>query len=64
MSALDLDYQEISGRLFSLYEYCLELVKKQKYEEAGRILAEMRTMWAAAIKNMVKEESAPSSTER
>jgi flagellin-specific chaperone FliS len=57
MSALDLDYQEVSGRLFSLYEYCLDLVKKQKYEEASRILTEMRAMWVTAIKNMTREET-------
>jgi flagellin-specific chaperone FliS len=63
MSALDLDYEEVSGRLFSLYEYCLDLVKKQKYEEACKILTEMRTMWAAAMKNMSKEGAATSGTE-
>jgi flagellin-specific chaperone FliS len=63
MGALDIDYQEISGRLFSLYEYCLDLVKKQKYEEASKILAEMRAMWAAAIKNMTKEGSVTSGKE-
>jgi flagellin-specific chaperone FliS len=63
MSALDLDYQEVSGRLFSLYEYCLDLVKKQKYEEAGKILAEMRAMWATAMKNMTRDGSAAEGTE-
>jgi flagellin-specific chaperone FliS len=55
MSSLDLDYQEVSGRLFSLYEYCLDLVKKGKYEQASRILTEMRQMWAAAMGRMATE---------
>ena len=49
MGSLDLDYQEVSGRLFSLYEYCLDLVKKSEYEQASKILTEMRQMWAIAI---------------
>jgi flagellin-specific chaperone FliS len=57
MSALDLDYQDISGRLFSLYEYCLDLVKKENYEEASKILTEMREMWATAMRNMAPQEN-------
>ena len=57
MSALDLDYKDISGRLFSLYEYCLDLVKKEKYEEANKILTEMREMWATAMRNMASTEN-------
>jgi flagellin-specific chaperone FliS len=52
MGSLDLDYQDVSGRLFSLYEYCLDLVKKNEYEQAAKILNEMRQMWAAAIARM------------
>ena len=64
MGSLDLDYQEVSGRLFSLYEYCLDLVKKSEYEQASKILAEMRQMWAAAIGRMAnKEEPVPEDKE-
>ena len=55
MSALDLDYQDISGRLFSLYEYCLDLVKQGEYDEAHKMLSEMREMWATAIKNIAPQ---------
>ncbi len=57
MSSLDLDYQEISGRLFSLYEYCLDLVKKNDYEQALKIISEMRHMWATAIERMATESA-------
>jgi len=56
MGSLDLDYQEVSGRLFSLYEYCLDMVKKSEYEQASKILTEMRQMWAAAIGRMANQE--------
>jgi flagellin-specific chaperone FliS len=55
MGALDVDYQEISGRLFSLYEFCLEQVKKGNTEEACKMLSEMREMWATALSNMAAE---------
>ena len=56
MGSLDLDYQEVSGRLFSLYEYCLDLVKKSEYEQASNILTEMRQLWATAIDRMANQE--------
>lgn len=56
MGSLDLDYQEVSGRLFSLYEYCLDLVKKSEYEQASKILTEMRHLWATAIGRMANQE--------
>ncbi len=62
MSSLDLDYQEISGRLFSLYEYCLDLVKKGNYEDACKIMTEMRNMWATAIEKMASEKEARNQT--
>jgi flagellar protein FliS len=61
MGALDVDYQEISGRLFSLYEYCLEQVKKGNCDEARIMLSEMREMWAAALGKMTREASAAGS---
>ncbi len=63
MSSLDLDYQEISGRLFSLYEYCLDLVKKGEYDQALKIMGEMRHMWATAIERMAAEHEAQKVTE-
>ena len=56
MSSLDLDYQEISGRLFSLYEYCLDLVKKGDFDQALKIITEMRQMWVTAIERMAEKE--------
>jgi flagellin-specific chaperone FliS len=55
MSSLDLDYNEISGRLFSLYEYCLDLVKKGRYDEAMKIMSDMRQTWAVAIDQMTSQ---------
>jgi flagellin-specific chaperone FliS len=62
MSSLDLDYQEISGRLFSLYEYCLDLVKKDRFEEAAKIMLDMRQMWAVAIQQMAPQATTSTET--
>lgn len=57
MGALDVDYQEISGRLFSLYEYCLAEVKKGNCDEACKMLSEMREMWATALARLTAESA-------
>lgn len=56
MSSLDLDYHEISGRLFSLYEYCLDLVKKGDFDQALKIISEMRQTWVTALDRMAEKE--------
>jgi len=47
--ALDFDYAEIAGRLFSLYEWCADLARQGRYDEAARILRELRSTWAACL---------------
>lgn len=47
--ALNFDYAEIAGRLFSLYEWCADLARKGQYDEAARILRELRDAWAACL---------------
>ena len=64
MSSLDLDYNEISGRLFSLYEYCLDLVKKGRYDEATKIMSDMRQTWAVAIDQMTVQAPAAAGATR
>ena len=57
MGSLDFDYQEVSGRLFSLYEYCLDLVKNREFNQACNVITDMRHMWATAISKMAAETS-------
>lgn len=58
--ALNFDYAEIAGRLFSLYEWCADLARKGQYDEAARILRELRDAWAACLP-AVEHSAAPQS---
>lgn len=49
MAALDFEYSEQSTRLFRMYEYCQECVRKRKYDEALTIIKELRATWAQAF---------------
>lgn len=49
MGSLNLDSPDISGPLFRTYEYCLDIVREKKFEEAVGVLTEIREAWAAAV---------------
>ena len=51
ISSLNFEHKEIALGLFRLYQYTLELIRKQNYSEAVDILNELRDTWATAIKN-------------
>jgi len=45
MHGLDFDY-EPAEQLFSLYQYCKELARKQKFEEIREVLEPLRDAWS------------------
>ncbi|GEM_PF-1565318 len=49
MGALNPDYDDISGPLFRVYEYCLDVIREKKFEEAIKILSELRESWAVVV---------------
>jgi flagellin-specific chaperone FliS len=51
MGALNLDHLDVSGPLFRLYEYCLELIRDEKLEEAIGVLSELRQSWLGVLDN-------------
>lgn len=51
MSALNLDYADVSGPLFRIYEYLLDIIREEKFEEAIGILTELRKGWKEAMQN-------------
>ncbi len=61
ISALNFDYQEVSLGLFRLYQYCLDNIKQNKFDEAIVILEGLRDSWAATMEkrrpNVKKELS-------
>lgn len=49
MGALNFEYEEVSTRLYRLYEYCQRCVFQKRYDEAVHIISEMRETWAKAF---------------
>jgi flagellin-specific chaperone FliS len=49
MSSLNFEYEEISTRLYRLYEYCQRCVFQKKFDEAYHIISELRISWAKAF---------------
>lgn len=49
MGALNFEYEEISTRLYRLYEYCQRCVFQKKYDEALHIIQELRDTWSQAF---------------
>ena len=48
INGLRMDITPIAGNLLAIYQYCGELVRHERYEEAANILQELRDTWAAA----------------
>ena len=63
MSALNFEYEEVSVRLYRLYEYCQRCIFQKKLDEALHIITELRNTWAKTFKleeetnNSVKQET-------
>jgi flagellin-specific chaperone FliS len=43
--ALDYDYAEIALNLFTLYNWCLDCIRKEEYNQAKQTLSELREAW-------------------
>lgn len=43
--ALDFDQGEIAVKLFALYQWCLECVRKDKYQDALQVLRALGEVW-------------------
>lgn len=45
MGALNFDYEETATRLYRLYEYVQRLVFQKRYDDAIKIIQELRNAW-------------------
>ena len=50
ISALNFEYEEIAGRFFQIYKFCMSQVKAGKFDEARKVLQELRNAWVEASK--------------
>ena len=60
MGSLDMEYLDVSGPLWRIYEYCLDLLRAQKFDEALDILSTLRDSWAEVVE---KSETVSVSTQ-
>ncbi len=56
MGALNMKYLDAAGPLFRLYEYCLDIIRVNKYEEALEIFDELRVAWKRVIELAAAEQ--------
>lgn len=49
MSSLNFEYEETATRLYRLYEYCQRAVFQRKFDEALKIIKDLRETWAQAF---------------
>ncbi len=49
IGTLNFDYAEIAVGLFRLYDYCLMVLGRGRFEEAGRVIRELKAAWEQAV---------------
>jgi flagellar secretion chaperone FliS len=52
IDSLNFNYADMASRLFRLYEFCLESVRKKQFDHPTKILSELRETWITAISTM------------
>lgn len=53
---LDMNYPEISNGLFSLYQWCLDCIRKGDYTSAINVLTELRSAWVATEQKIANRQ--------
>jgi len=56
--ALDFEYGEIANNLLSLYQWCLDCIRKQEFESAKHTLVDLREAWIT-IEKQLNTRTAP-----
>lgn len=49
VDSLNFKYADMATRLFRLYEFSLEMVRREQYPPALKVLSELRETWISAI---------------
>lgn len=50
MTSLNFDHPDQATRLYRMYEYCQESIRKKRFDEALKIIKGLRDTWAQAFK--------------
>jgi flagellin-specific chaperone FliS len=59
MGSLNLDYLEVSGPLFRLYEFCQDRVRQGDFDTSLRLLTELRVTWEEVVAREERPAAAP-----
>ncbi len=49
VNALNFDYKDIAVPMYQLYQYCLEQVRKRKFDEVEGLIGGLKSAWAEAM---------------
>jgi len=49
IKSLNFDYEDIAGSFYDLYQYTLQMVQHDNYEQALQILVELRDVWEKSV---------------
>ena len=49
IDSLDFSYEDTATGFFRIYEYCMNLTRKRKFEAVTEIIKELRDTWAVAM---------------
>ncbi len=49
VNALNFDYKDVAVPLYQLYQYCLEQVRKRKFDEVEVLIGGLKSAWAEAM---------------
>jgi flagellin-specific chaperone FliS len=53
---LDLDYPEVSNGLFSLYQWCMDCIRKGDYASAINTLSDLRGAWVVTEQKIANRQ--------
>jgi len=52
---LELDRQDVTGRMLALFDFCLAESEQGRFEEAAEVLIDLKESWAQAVDTIRKE---------
>jgi hypothetical protein len=55
MRCLELERQDVTGRMLALFEFCLTESEQGRFEEAEEVLLDLKESWARAVDTIRKE---------
>lgn len=57
MRSLDLERQDVTGRMVVLFEFCLAESARGRFEEAAEVLEDLKESWSEAVESIRRDRS-------